>query len=42
MYWNCIGAIEIPDLPKIPDVDVTVNTRKGVSVKYAPKLLLSA
>lgn len=38
IYWNCIGAIEIPDLPKIPDVDVTVNTRKGVNVKYAPKL----
>lgn len=32
------GAIEIPNLPKIPDVDVTVNTRKGVNVKYAPKL----
>ena len=38
IYWNCIGAIEIPDLPKIPDVDVTVNTRKGVNVKYAHKL----
>ena len=42
IYWNCIGAIEIPDLPKIPDVDVTVNTRKGVNVKYAPRLSLSA
>lgn len=42
IYWNCIGGIEIPDLPKIPDVDVTVNTRKGVNVKYAPKLSLSA
>ncbi len=42
IYWNCIGAIEIPDLPKIPDVDVTVNTRKSVNVKYAPKLSLSA
>ena len=39
IYWNCIGAIEIPDLPKIPDVDATVNTRKGVNVKYAHKLL---
>ncbi len=38
IYWNCVGAIEIPDLPKIPDVDVTVNTRKGVNVKYAHKL----
>ena len=38
IYWNCVGTIEIPDLPKIPNVDVTVNTRKGVNVKYAPKL----
>lgn len=38
IYWNCVGAIEIPDLPKIPDVDVTINTRKGVNVKYAHKL----
>lgn len=38
IYWNCVGAIEIPDLPKIPDVDVTVNTRKDVNVKYAHKL----
>lgn len=38
IYWNCIGTLEIPDLPKIPDVDVTVNTRKGVNVKYVPKL----
>lgn len=28
IYWNCIiGTIEIPALPKIPDIDVTVNTR---------------
>ena len=33
IYWNCIGAIEIHDMPKIPDVDVTVNTRKGINVK---------
>lgn len=42
IYWNCIGVIEIPDLLKISDVDVTVNTRKGVNVKYEPKLSLSA
>lgn len=39
IYWNCIGAIEIPKLPKLPDVDVTVNTRRGVNIKYAPNLL---
>lgn len=39
IYWHCIGVIKIPDLPKIPNVDVTVNTRKGVNVKYAPRLL---
>lgn len=38
IYWNCIGTIEIPNLPKIPNVDVTVNTRKGVNVKYVSKL----
>lgn len=38
IYWNCVGAIEIPELPKLPEVDVTINTRQGVNVKYARTL----
>jgi len=35
IYYACVGDIEIPDLSKIPNVDVTVNTRKGVNVTYS-------
>lgn len=38
IYWNCIGIINIPDLPKLPDVNVFLNTRKGVNLKYASSL----
>lgn len=35
IHYNCIGAIEIPDLTKIPDNDVKVHTRQGVDVNFA-------
>jgi len=37
IYYNCVGDIEIPDLPKLPSVDVTVNARQGVDIVYLPK-----
>jgi hypothetical protein len=36
IYYNCIGAIEIPDEVAIPLPQITVNTRRGVTVKYDP------
>ena len=35
IHYNCIGAIEIPDLDKLPENNVSVHTRKGVDVHYA-------
>jgi hypothetical protein len=34
IYYNCIGAITIPDTLTLPDI--TMNTRKGVYVTYSP------
>ena len=36
IYYNCIGALFIPDTDTLPTPDVTVNTRKGVFVTYEP------
>lgn len=36
IYYNCIGALFIPDTDSLPVPDVTVNTRKGVFVTYEP------
>lgn len=36
LHYNCIGRIEIPDLEKIPGNEVSVHTRQGVDVHYAP------
>ena len=36
IYYNCIGALFIPDTDTLPAPDVTVNTRKGVFVTYEP------
>ena len=38
IYWNCVGVLDIPDLPKIPSINITMNTRKGVTVTYSPSL----
>ena len=37
IYYNCVGAIFIPDTESLPIPDVTVNTRRGVFVTYAPQ-----
>ena len=36
IHYNCIGTIEIPSALPLPTPDVSVNTRKGVVVNYAP------
>jgi len=35
IHYNCVGNIEIPQFSKIPEFDVTVNTRQGVNVSYS-------
>lgn len=36
IHYNCVGAIFIPDVFPLPAPEVSVNTRKGVVVNYAP------
>ena len=35
IYYNCIGAFDVPDRRKIPETDIIMETRKGVAVSYA-------
>ena len=35
-HSNCVGTIEIPTVLPLPIPEVSVNTRKGVVVNYAP------
>ena len=39
IHYNCVGAIEIPDLIPLPAPEVSVNTRKSVVVNYAPSTI---
>lgn len=36
IHYNCVGTIEIPPVLPLPIPEVSVNTRKGVVVNYAP------
>lgn len=36
IHHNCVGMIEIPTVLPLPIPEVSVNTRKGVVVNYAP------
>ena len=35
IYYNCIGAFDVPDRRKIPEADIIMETRKGVALSYA-------
>jgi hypothetical protein len=35
-YCECIGAFEVPDWESIPEFDILVEPRKGVSMYYSP------
>ena len=39
IHYNCVGGIEISDLIPLPAPEVSVNTRKGVVVNYAPSAI---
>ena len=36
IYYNCIGSIEIPDELPIPEPEVALDTRKGITLTYTP------
>ena len=36
IHYNCVGTIEIPTVLPLPIPEVSVTTRKGVVVNYAP------
>ena len=36
IHYHCVGTIEIPTVLPLPIPEVSVNTRKGVVVNYAP------
>ena len=36
IYYNCVGAIDIPTELPIPEPDIVMNTRKGVNLTYLP------
>ena len=42
IYYNCIGALEIPEALSIPQPEVVVNTRKGVVINYSNSQQISA
>lgn len=35
IHYNCIGPINVPNLVKLPENNVSVHTRQGVDIKYA-------
>jgi hypothetical protein len=35
IYYNCIGVFEVPDWNNIPEMDITIETRKGVALCYS-------
>ena len=37
IYYNCIGAFDVPDRRKIPEGDIIMETRKGAALSYAPE-----
>ena len=39
IYYNCIGAFDVPDRRKIPETDIVMETRKGAALSYAPERL---
>ena len=37
IYYNCIGAFDVPDRRKIPEADIIMETRKDTALSYAPE-----
>ena len=41
IHYNCVGVIDIPAELPLPYPEVSVNTRKGVTVSYAPNAFIT-
>ena len=39
IYYNCIGAFDVPDRRKIPEADIIMEQEKDVALSYAPHRL---
>lgn len=37
IHYNCVGTIDIPNLLPLPEPELSMETRKGVAVCYAPQ-----
>jgi len=37
IYYNCIGAFEVPNRESIPELEIYIKTRKGVALSYSQK-----
>lgn len=35
IHYNCIGVIDMPNLEKLPENNVSVHTRQGVDIHFA-------
>ena len=35
IFYNCIGAFDVPGRESIPDFDILIETRKGVALSYS-------
>ena len=35
IHYNCIGPFDVPDWNSIPDIDILMETRKGVAIGYS-------
>lgn len=38
IHYNCIGSVEIPDELDLPEPQIEIKTRKGVTVNYGTPL----
>ncbi len=39
IHYNCVGIIDIPAELSLPSPEVSMNTRKGVTLSYAPNAM---
>ncbi len=39
IHYNCVGVIDIPAELSLPSPEVSMNTRKGVTLSYAPNAM---
>lgn len=41
IHYNCVGTLFIPNVLLLPAPEISVNTRRGVIVNYAPPSALA-